>query len=51
MNISQMPDAPRERIGCSRPSQPLKSPTTLTERAFGAQTAKETPAMPSTTRG
>ena len=27
-----MPDAPSERIGWSRPSQPLKSPTTLTER-------------------
>ncbi len=28
---SQMPDAPSERIGCRRPSQPLKSPTTLTD--------------------
>ena len=32
MKSSQMPEAPSERIGCSRPSQPLKSPTTLTER-------------------
>ena len=30
-----------------RPSQPQKSPTTLTRRAFGAQTAKLTPATPS----
>src|SRR3712207_7959604 len=35
---SQIPDAPIARIGCSRPSHPLKSPTTLTERAAGAQT-------------
>ena len=45
-----MPDAPSERIGCRRPSQPLKSPTTLTERAFGAQTANAVPATPSTSR-
>ena len=30
-----------------RPSQPLKSPTTETRRAFGAQTAKCTPSTPS----
>ena len=38
------PDAPSERIWCRRPSQLLKSPTTLTERAFGAQTANAVPA-------
>ena len=43
MNSSQMPAEPSERIGCSRPSQELKSPTTLTDRAFGAQTANATP--------
>ena len=45
-----MPEAPSERIGCSRPSQLLKSPTTLTARAFGAQTANAVPATPSTSR-
>ena len=30
-----------------RPSQKLKSPTTLTRRAFGANTAKATPSTPS----
>ena len=29
---------------CSRPSQKLKSPTTETERAAGAQTANDVPA-------
>ena len=38
--ISQTPARARSRIGWRRPSQPLKSPTTLTRRAFGAQTAK-----------
>ena len=33
-----MPEAPSVRIGCTRPSQAFKSPTTLTERADGAQT-------------
>ena len=42
-NSSQIPDAPIARIGCRRPSQPLKSPTTLTERAAGAQTANDVP--------
>jgi len=32
------------RVGLTRPSQLLKSPTTLTLCAFGAQTAKYTPA-------
>jgi hypothetical protein len=41
--ISQMPDAPRRRIGWRRPSQVLKAPTTETRRAFGAQTAKWVP--------
>ena len=40
----------RLRIGIRRPSQALKSPTTLTRRAFGAHTAKLTPATPSITR-
>ena len=31
------------RIACSRPSQPLKSPTTETPAAVGAQTANATP--------
>ena len=46
-NSSQMPLEPSERIGCRRPSQELKSPTTLTERADGAQTANATPVTPS----
>ena len=50
-NSSQSPDEPSERIGFSRPSQPLKSPTTLTEAAFGAQTANATPATPFSSRG
>jgi glucose-1-phosphate adenylyltransferase len=35
MNSSQTPEAPRVAIGCTRPSQPLKSPTTETRSAFG----------------
>ena len=46
----RLPSAPSERIGCSRPSQKLKSPTTLTERAFGAHTANAVPATPSISR-
>ena len=38
-----MPELPRSRIGCARPSQPLKSPITLTRSALGAHTAKTTP--------
>ena len=38
-----MPPEPSERIACSRPSQELKSPTTLTARAAGAQTANAVP--------
>src|SRR4029079_19201602 len=49
-NSSQSPDAPSERIGCRRPSQELKSPTTETERAFGAQTANAVPTTPSSSR-
>jgi len=49
-NSSQIPDVPSERIGCRRPSQELKSPTTETERAFGAQTAKAVPRTPSSSR-
>ena len=33
------------RIGWQRPSQPLKSPTTLTRLALGAHTAKVTPSI------
>ena len=50
MNNSQSPLAPRVCIGCARPSQLLKSPTTETPRAFGAQTANEYPREPSTHR-
>jgi hypothetical protein len=48
-----LPDAgrPRWRIGWRRPSQALKSPTTLTRRALGAQTAKAVPSVPSWLRG
>ena len=44
--ISHTPLEPSARIGCTRPSQPLKSPTTLTRWALGAQTAKWTPSAP-----
>jgi len=44
--ISQMPPGTSSRIGVTRPSHPLKSPTTLTRSAFGAQTAKCTPRVP-----
>ena len=43
MKISHSPDPPRGLIGWRRPSQWLKSPTTLTCPAFGAHTAKQTP--------
>ena len=43
MKISHRPDGTSVRIGCTRPSHPLKSPTTLTRRALGAHTAKCTP--------
>src|SRR5438105_11576748 len=46
-NSSQTPELLRLRIGSRRPSQRLKSPTTRTPRAFGAQTAKATPGVPS----
>jgi hypothetical protein len=42
-----MPLAPSERIGFSRPSQELKSPTTDTDAAAGAQTANAVPVAPS----
>ena len=38
-----MPEEPSERIGCRRASQPLKSPTTWTSGAAGAQTANDVP--------
>ena len=37
---SQIPELARARSGCDCVSQPLKSPTTETELAFGAQTPK-----------
>ena len=43
--ISQTPAGASRRIGCTRPSQPLKSPITLTRSAFGAHTAKCTPVV------
>ena len=39
-----------ERVKAWRDSQAQKSPTTLTRRALGAQTANATPGVPSTTR-
>ena len=50
MKSSQIPDAPSDRIGCRRPSHELKSPTTDTARAFGAQTANAVPTVPSISR-
>ena len=47
MNSSQTPPSWRRRMGLRRPSQLLKSPTTETRWALGAQTAKRTPATPS----
>jgi hypothetical protein len=46
MNISQIPDGISRRIGLTRPSHRLKSPTTLTRCAFGAHTEKCTPVTP-----
>src|SRR5665647_3372566 len=43
MKSSHTPVDPNERIGCTEPSHSLKSPTTRTARAFGAQTANEVP--------
>ena len=40
---SQTPDVPSWRIGCSRPSQLLKSALIRTARADGAQTANDVP--------
>ena len=48
--ISHQP-LPRTRMACRRPSHRLKSPTTLTRRAFGAQTTKATPCTPSISIG
>jgi hypothetical protein len=45
-----MPDAPSDRMGYKRPSHELKSPTTDTERALGAQTANAVPVTPSISR-
>src|SRR4030088_425941 len=46
MNSSQNPLL-RNRLAWRRPSQKLKSPTTLMRRAAGAKTAKPTPRTPS----
>ena len=50
MKISQKP-LPRTRMGWRRPSHELKSPTTLTRWAFGANTANATPETSSRTMG
>src|SRR5947209_14947221 len=42
-NSSHTPEAPIERIGLARPSQPSKSPHTRTPRAVGAHTANDVP--------
>ncbi len=47
MKISHRPLSKRLRIWQRRPSQRLKSPTTDTRRAFGAQSANSTPSTPS----
>src|SRR5205085_3492378 len=39
----QIPESPTDWSGFALPSQPLKSPTTETPSAFGAQTANATP--------
>ena len=49
-NSSQTPAPPSDRIGWARPSQKLKSPTTRTPRAFGAQTANAVPVAASAAR-
>ena len=51
MNSSHTPHSRRRRIGWRRPSQWLKSPTTLTRWALGAQTVKPVPATPWWLRG
>ena len=51
IKISHIPAPWRSRMGWRRPSQLLKSPITETRLALGAQTAKDTPAMPSWTVG
>ena len=43
--ISHTPCGSSSRIGWTRPSHRLKSPTTLTRSALGAHTAKWTPAI------
>ena len=43
---AQIPEEPCGSSGSTRPSQRFQSPTTETPRAFGAQTAKETPSSP-----
>ena len=51
MNRPQIPDEPIGSIGSAPVSQPLKSPTTETYSAFGAQTAKWNPDLPSRWHG
>ena len=48
---SQTPDEPSWRIGCSRPSQLLKSALTRTACAEGAHTAKDVPVTGSSAPG
>ena len=50
-NSSHTPDVPSWRIGCSRPSQLLKSALSRIARAFGAQTANEVPVTGSSAPG
>ena len=47
MNVTQISPSPIFSIMCVRVSQLLKSPTTLTDFAWGAQTEKRTPFLPS----
>ena len=50
-NSSQTPEVPSWRIGCSRPSQLLKSALIRTARADGAQTANDVPVTGSSAPG
>ncbi len=47
MKPAQMPDSPARTSGWLSASQPLKSPTTPTALAAGAQTANRVPSVPS----
>src|SRR5208337_469607 len=47
-NSSHTPEAPRSRMGCRLPSQPLNAPTSDTRLALGAHTANTHPSTPFT---